>query len=107
MWTLPPIVDGYTADLDLTLMATADYTTDRSFSRVVDMGEETDMNVSLRFGPEEGTWSFLVYGRNLLEPKPRYNPELDLAGDGLVSDVGQVTTTNFASYGARFTYNFE
>ncbi|MDX1499571.1 MAG: TonB-dependent receptor [Woeseiaceae bacterium] len=106
-WELPSFVDGYRTDLDLTLMATSDYITDRSFSRVVDMGQEEDINVSVRFGPEEGPWSFMVYGRNLLEPKPRYNPQFDLAGDGVIGSEAQVTTVNYASYGARFNYSFE
>ncbi len=107
LWQLPTIVDGYSADLDLTLMATDDYITDRSFSRVIDMGQEEDINVSLSFGPEDGPWTVMVYGRNLLEPQPRYNPDVDLAGDGVIGSEAQVTTVNYASYGARFVYNFE
>jgi hypothetical protein len=48
-----------------------------------------------------------VYGRNLLEPTPRYNADFDIAGDGVIGSEAQIGTTNFATYGARFTINFD
>ena len=61
-------------------MATDDYITDRSFSRVVAYDASEDLHVSLEVGPEDGNWSLMFYGRNLLETFPVYNPQFDLAG---------------------------
>ena len=106
-WELPTIISGWRSDLDVTFLASDDYVTDRSFSRVIDMPSYEDLNVSYEVGPEEGRWSLLVYGRNLLEPTPRYNADFDIAGDGVIGSEAQIGTTNFATYGARFTINFD
>jgi outer membrane receptor protein involved in Fe transport len=106
-WELPTIISGLRHDLDITFLASDDYVTDRSFSRVIDMPSYEDLNVSYEIGPEAGRWSLLLYGRNLLEPTPRYNGDLDIAGDGVIGSEAQIGTTNFATYGARFTLNFD
>jgi len=106
-WELPTFIAGYRSDLDVTLTATDDYITLREFTREIDMGQEEDLNVSFEIGPEDGNWTLLVYGRNLLEPTPRYNPERDGIGDGLLGSLAQVGAHNFASYGARFSINFD
>lgn len=106
-WELPTIISGLRHDLDITFLASDDYVTDRSFSRVIDMPSYEDLNVSYEIGPEAGRWSLLLYGRNLLEPTPRYNGDFDIAGDGVIGSEAQIGTTNFATYGARFTLNFD
>lgn len=106
-YELPTIVNGYTTDLDLTFLASSDYTTDRSFSRVVYMDSHEDLNVTFNIASDDGFWSLMFYGRNLLEPTPTYDPGLDLAGDGLLGSEAQLTTVNFATYGARLSVNFE
>jgi iron complex outermembrane receptor protein len=106
-WELPTFISGYRSDLDITVLASADYITNRAFTRYIDMPSYEDINVSYEIGPEEGNWTLLFYGRNLLEPTPRYNPDVDLVGDGVIGADAQIGITNFATYGARFTINFD
>jgi hypothetical protein len=58
-WELPTIISGLRHDLDITFLASDDYVTDRSFSRVIDMPSYEDLNVSYEIGPEAGRWSLL------------------------------------------------
>ena len=55
----------------------------------------------------QGASTLTMQVARLMEPKPRYNPQFDLAGDGVIGSEAQVTTVNYASYGARFNYSFE
>ena len=65
-----------------------------------------DVNLSYEFGGEDDRWSVLLYGRNLMELKPVYHADADFAGEGVAESSAQVTTSNFATYGARLKYNF-
>ncbi len=105
-YELPTIFEGYVSTLDTTVTGTDNYTTDRSFSDVVDFPSAWDVNLSYTFGDVEGRWSILFFGRNLIGNTQRYNPELDLRGDGLLESSAQTSLSNFASYGARIKFNF-
>ena len=54
----------------------------------------------------DGRWSILFFGRNLIGNTQVYNPELDLAGEGVLESEAQSSLSNFASYGARVKFNF-
>jgi outer membrane receptor protein involved in Fe transport len=105
-YELPTILSGYYSNFDITVQGTDNYTTDRSFSDVVAYDSSWDLNLSYEFGGEDDRWSVLMYARNLLEAKPVYNAANDFSGEGLIESSLQLTTSNFASYGARLKYNF-
>jgi outer membrane receptor protein involved in Fe transport len=105
-YELPTILQGIKSNFDATVTGTSAYTTDRSFSNVYSYDSAWDVNLSYQFGDEEDRWSVLVYGRNLMAAKPVYHAELDFAGEGVSESSAQVTMSNFATYGARVTYNF-
>lgn len=68
------------------------------------LGTHGDLNLLIGFGPQDGTWSISAWGRNLLEPSPTYHPENDLLPEGFQSVL--VTSSDFASYGVTFRYNY-
>jgi outer membrane receptor protein involved in Fe transport len=105
-YELPTIFSGYTSTFDATLTGTDEYTTDRSFSDVTNYPKAYDVNLSYEVAPVDCRWSILFFGRNLIGNTMQYNPELDLAGDGLLESSAQVSLSNFASYGARVKFNF-
>ncbi|MDH3532786.1 MAG: TonB-dependent receptor [Gammaproteobacteria bacterium] len=91
--------DGYITDVN-------------GFSEIVKMNEHEDLNLTLSFGPQDGTWQLAAYGRNLLEAKPEYNPEFDLVDNGIAGSEGtdggvQMSRSNYRSYGLKFRYNFQ
>lgn len=106
-YELPTIISGLRADFDLTFTATDAYIQNRDWSKAFSWDQEEDISVSLEVGSEEGRWSLLFYGRNLLEARPTYFAQFDARGDGQLGSEAQIGTSNFASYGARFTLNFD
>jgi hypothetical protein len=63
------------------------------------------MNITAGIGSQDGTWDFRLHARSILEATAIYRPEFDFVRDGYISYAG--TRTNFSSYGASFTYNFQ
>ncbi len=105
-YELPTLLAGYKSNFDVTVTGTSAYTTDRDFSNVYSYDSGWDVNLSYEFGDNDDNWSLLFYGRNLMELKPVYHPEADFAGEGVAESSAQVTTSNFATYGARVKFNF-
>lgn len=105
-YELPAIADRFTSNIDASVYGTDNYTTDRSFSDVVDFPSSWDVSLSYEVGDIDGRWSVLLYGRNLVGNTQRYNPEIDIAGEGLLGSEAQASLSNFASYGARVKFNF-
>jgi len=92
------ISDGFVTDVN-------------GFSQSLKMNEHEDLNLSIGFGSQDGTWQVAAYGRNLLEPKEEYNPEFVIEDNGIAGNEGgdggvQVSRSNYASYGVKFRYNF-
>jgi hypothetical protein len=105
-YELPTIFDGFTSNIDASVYGTDSYTTDRSFSDVVDFPSSWDVSLSYEVGDVEGRWSLLIYGRNLVGNTQRYNPEIDIAGEGTLGSSAQSSLSSFANYGARVKFNF-
>lgn len=92
-----------------------------TFSSVVKWNRHGDMNLQLKFGPQEEKWSIAGYVNNIFEARESYNPEYDIVPSqaslnpalpaGLTTSsnglqTAQVTRSNFMSYGVRFGYSF-
>jgi iron complex outermembrane recepter protein len=105
-YELPTIFDGFVSTFDATVTGTDSYTTDRSFSDEVNFPKAWDVNLSYQVGDIDDRWSILFYGRNLMENSQQYNPELDIAGEGVLGSSAQSSLSSFASYGARVKFNF-
>ncbi len=105
-YELPTIADRFASSFETSVYGTAQYTTDRTFSDIVDFPSSWDVSMSYEIGDIESNWSILFYGRNLIGNTQRYNPELDLRGDGLLESSAQTSLSNFASYGAKIKFNF-
>lgn len=74
------------------------------FNNFLQWGTHGDLNLSLGFGPQDDAWQISVWGRNLLEPSPDYIAENDLLPEGFGSAL--VSSTQFATYGMKFRFNF-
>ena len=67
-----------------------------------------DANLMAGFGPQEGTWQFAAYVRNLMEDRIVYNQEYDLTRAGIVfTDDRGISKASFRGYGVRFQYFFK
>ncbi len=84
------VSDGYILDVE-------------SFSEIVKFNKHEDLNLMLGFGDIDGTWVVSLFGRNVLEARPSYNPEFDVYPNGLAS-TGGMGPSSFATYGVKFTY---
>ena len=105
-YELPTFFEGYVSTFDATVTGTDRYTTDRSFSDVVEFPKAWDVNMSYVVGDIEDRWSILFYGRNLIGNSQRYRADLDLRGEGTLGSSAQSSLSSFASYGARVKFNF-
>jgi len=74
------------------------------FDRIVDWGQHENLNVSIGFGAADDTWQISLWGRNLTESQPRYNPEFDVEPTGIV--VKSLGLSDFRTYGVQFRYNY-
>lgn len=100
-----PVMDVYEASFNAQVSFTDDYILDDTFSQIVTMPSGADLNLSLGFGPQDGLWKLSVYGRNLTEPLPEYNPEFDLAPDGI--EFADTTRSMYRTFGVQYRYNFQ
>lgn len=106
-YDLPTLVRGLYSNIDMNLMASDDYITNRNFSAMASMDKHVDANASLEIGGVEQGWSLTFYARNLFAPKPTYYPELDLDGEGILSGSdAEIGMNSFTTYGMRMRYNF-
>ncbi|MDX1499425.1 MAG: TonB-dependent receptor [Woeseiaceae bacterium] len=74
------------------------------FDLVQKVGKHTDMNVSIGFGPEDGTWRLSAWGRNLFGVSEEYNPQFDVRSDGI--KFNDMSPSMYESYGISFQYNY-
>lgn len=100
-----PVLDGYTIDFAARGFISDGYFMDNAgFSKVLEYDTHGDLSLSLGLGPQDDTWRVSVYGRNLFEPRQKYDGDLDIFDDGfLETNVGR---SNFTTYGVKFEYNY-
>ena len=87
--------DGYILDVE-------------SFDQTVKYNQHEDLNLMIGFGDIDGSWTVSVFGRNLLEARPSYNPEFDtnprgFAGFGTTPGT-HIGPSSFTTWGVKFTY---
>jgi len=99
-----PVLSAYRVSLNARGYISADPNSGVAFNPSSTIGTHGDMNLAVGFGPQDETWEVSVFGRNFLEPRSTYHPELDLNPSG-ISTPGR-SSTAFFSYGAKFRYNF-
>jgi outer membrane receptor protein involved in Fe transport len=81
------------------------FVTDRSgFASIVKFNRHGDANLQLQFGPQDNKWKVSTYANNIFQARQSYNPEFDLAPNGLT--VVEVNKSYYMSYGMRFGYSF-
>ncbi|MEX2494609.1 MAG: TonB-dependent receptor [Woeseia sp.] len=73
---------------------------------VVSLERHGDLNLNVGVGDRDGTWRVSAYGRNLLEPRPKYHRDMDVEGarNGFASMGETVSSNYFATYGVQFRY---
>jgi len=64
-----------------------------------------DLNLLVGFGDMDDTWTVSLYGRNLFEARPTYDPKYDIYPTGLL--ITTMSPTSFASYGVKLQYNYQ
>ena len=74
------------------------------FDLDVKMNTHYDMNLKVGIGDQDDTWSVSVYGRNMLEPIPSYNPEFDTVPSPI--RTGGLSPSHLMSYGVQLQYNY-
>jgi iron complex outermembrane receptor protein len=100
-----PIGSNYKANFN-SKMAFSDGYIDNveEFDRIVDWGQHENINVSIGFGDVDDTWQLSLWGRNLTQSQPQYNPEFDVEPIGIV--VKSLGLNDFRTYGVQFRYNY-
>lgn len=99
-----PIGDSYELSLNAQLMVSDAYVLDSGFSKIVAMDTQADLNLTIGFGPSDGDWKVYLYGRNLMEPLPKYFAEFDTAPDGIA--MANTTRSMYRTFGIRYLHNF-
>ncbi len=77
-----------------------------NFEEIVSYDQHGDLNLSLSIGDQAGRWRASVFGRILLEARPKYHREFD-AGRVLPPRGYQTTElspSSFTEYGVKFQY---
>lgn len=101
-----PIFTGLMYHGNMNLGVSDGYITNvEEFDLVQKAGKHADMNLSAGIGDADGRWRFSLWARNLFGVQEEYNPEFDLAGDGIVFD--DAAQSFFTSYGVQFRYNYQ
>lgn len=99
-----PIADRLVATFFANLLVTDGWIIDDNWDRTMIMKSHSDLNVAVGIGDMDGVWELSIWGRNLFEPRPTYNPDADIFPDGLVTLEAQ--STMYRTVGAQLTYNF-
>jgi outer membrane receptor protein involved in Fe transport len=100
-----PLGNDYELNFNIHGYFSDKYLINENLSREVMFPTHGDMNITAGIGSQDGTWDFRLHARSILAATAIYRPEFDFALDGYISYAG--TRTNFSSYGASFTYNFQ
>ncbi len=109
-----PVMDSYEAFLDVVGYIEAGKTLAIESWEMVYRDGHGDMNLSLGFGPQTGTWQVVGFVRNILQDRPAFRAEYDLEQTGLYSSNGTnsgapdgaFSSAQFRSYGVRFVQRF-
>ena len=100
-----PLGNNYEFNFNIHGYFSDEYLISENLSREVMFPTHGDMNITAGIGSQDGTWDLRLHARSILAATAIYRPEFDFALDGYISYAG--TRTNFSSYGASFTYNFQ
>jgi len=100
-----PLGNNYELNFNIHGYISDEVLINENLSREVMFPVHGDMNITAGIGSQDGTWDFRLHARSILEATAIYRPEFDFVRDGYISYAG--TRTNFSSYGASFTYNFQ
>jgi outer membrane receptor protein involved in Fe transport len=100
-----PVMGSYKITFDGRFKYSDGYVTNiESFSKRIQMPTHTDLNLSLGFADIDNVWELSLYGRNLMEPRPKYYPEYDVLPGPILYQT--LSSTSFATYGVQLRYNF-
>jgi outer membrane receptor protein involved in Fe transport len=99
-----PVLNGYKVSINSKLSYSDGYILDDNFDKSITMDTHSDLNLNIGFGDQNDTWRVSIYGRNLTEPLPTYNPQEDINSNGLVGI--NLPSNMFRSYGVQFRYNY-
>jgi len=99
-----PVMDEYKVMFNGQLSYSDGFILSDTAVRIVDMPVHADLNLTVGFGPKNDTWKLSLYGRNLTNPMPQYNPEFDIAPSGYA--IADVSSRMVASYGLQLRYDF-
>jgi outer membrane receptor protein involved in Fe transport len=83
--------DGYVTDVN-------------SFTKTSKYDSHEDLNMTVGIGDSEETWEISAFVRNMLEARPTYHPDFDVAKNGY--QTLSMSPSMFRSYGVNFRYNF-
>ena len=100
-----PLGNNYELNLNIHGYFSDEVLINENLSREVMFPVHGDMNITAGIGSQDGTWDFRLHARSILAATAIYRPEFDFVRDGYISYAG--TRTNFSSYGASFSYNFQ
>jgi len=100
-----PVRNDYKATFNTKLALSDGYIDNvEEFDRIVDWGQHENLNVSIGLGDFDGKWHVSVWGRNLTDSRPQYNPEFDVEPVGVVFKT--LGLNDFRTYGVQFRYNY-
>ena len=74
-----------------------------NFDQSIIQDKTFNTNLNIGIGPEDDRWEVSVYGRNLTNPVPTYQPEFNRSSRTLEQEVVQ---NYFRTYGVQFKYDF-
>jgi outer membrane receptor protein involved in Fe transport len=100
-----PVFDNYMVTFNAKGYYSDGYISDyNGFTLTNSWKKHGDLNLVVGFGDQENVWSVSIYGRNLFEARPTYQPEYDIYPSGL--QIVGISPNSFTSYGVKLTYNY-
>jgi len=101
-----PVFKGLMGYANTNISFSDEYITNvEDFDLVQKAGKHEDMNISIGIGDMDGRWKVSAWARNIFEVQEEYNAELDLEGDGIITD--SLSPSNFMTYGLQFEFNYQ
>jgi len=101
-----PVFNGLMGFAGMNLSLSDEYITNvEDFDLIQKAGKHEDMNISVGIGDMDRRWRVSLWARNLFEVQEEYNAELDIDGDGIVTD--SLSPSNYMTYGIQFEYQYE
>lgn len=96
-----PVLNNYKVTTNANFLISDGYLLD--FDEIFVMEQYENLNLNLGFGDQEDVWRVSLWGRNILSPKPTYQPEFDLDDE---SEAFILSASAFTTYGVQLRYNF-